>query len=56
MSSKMELLRDDIFPLSSKYDLECEYVGGIRHPGAVRLDSSGGEIRHLRRQDWTLTT
>jgi hypothetical protein len=33
-----------------------EYVGDVGHPGAARLDSRGGRIRHLRRQDWTLTT
>ena len=30
------------------------YVGGIGHPGAESLDSRGGEIGHLRRQDWTV--
>ena len=29
------------------------YVGGIRHPGAAALDSCGGEIRHIRRRDYT---
>jgi hypothetical protein len=33
-----------------------DYVAAIRHPEAAKLDTYVGEIRHSRRQDWTLTT
>ena len=39
-----------------QYIDECgEYVGAVRHRESEWLDSSVGEIRQLRRRDWTLT-
>ena len=34
---------------------ENEYVGVVRHRESAWLDTCDGEIRQLRRQDWTLT-
>jgi hypothetical protein len=44
------------YPVGINNHAKVEYVGDVGHPGAARLDSRGGRIRHLRRQDWTLTT
>jgi hypothetical protein len=44
---------DQIICKNGKKFVKGAYVGNVRHLGAARLDSDGGENGQSRRQDWT---
>ena len=54
--------RNEQAPMSEEYPLMAfianegvEYVGTVRHRESAWVDTCVGEIRQLRRRDWTLT-
>ena len=49
------IARDFSVPFVELNPVLFEYVGTVRHRESEWLDSSVGEIRQLRRRDWTLT-